>query len=40
MRAATLGVTFDHRLANGVGAARFMAAVREYAEAIEEHVTI
>jgi pyruvate dehydrogenase E2 component (dihydrolipoamide acetyltransferase) len=33
-RCATMGLTFDHRLINGVGAAQFMQAVRGNVEAI------
>lgn len=33
-RQANLGITFDHRLMNGVGAAEFMLAIREKVEGI------
>jgi pyruvate dehydrogenase E2 component (dihydrolipoamide acetyltransferase) len=38
-RCANMGVTFDHRLLNGVGAANFLNAVREKVEAIGDLVT-
>jgi pyruvate dehydrogenase E2 component (dihydrolipoamide acetyltransferase) len=37
-RCANMGVTFDHRLINGVGAANFLNAVREKVEAIGDLV--
>jgi pyruvate dehydrogenase E2 component (dihydrolipoamide acetyltransferase) len=37
-RCANMGLTFDHRLINGVGAANFLNAVREKIENIQNLV--
>ena len=35
-RTVNLGLTFDHRVVNGVGAANFLKAIKETAEGIEK----
>lgn len=39
-RCANLGMTFDHRLINGVGAADFQNKIKQYVETIGSLVTI
>lgn len=37
-KVVNLTMTFDHRLANGMGAAEFLNKIKEYAENIEAHI--
>lgn len=39
-RCANLGITFDHRIINGVGAAQFQNRIRQFVETISELITV